>query len=33
MEGVTRDVAHQALTLAQHKLSVKTRIIERGVTL
>jgi large subunit ribosomal protein L16 len=33
MEGVTREVAHEALTLAMHKLSVKTRIIERGVTL
>lgn len=33
MEGVTRDVAEAALTLASHKLSVKTRIVERGVTL
>ncbi len=33
MEGVTRDVAVTALTLAMHKLPVKTRIIERGVTL
>ncbi len=31
MEGVTRTVAHEALRLAAHKLSVKTRIIERGV--
>jgi large subunit ribosomal protein L16 len=29
MEGVTPDVARQALRLAAHKLSVKTRIIER----
>jgi len=30
MEGVTSEVAHQALRLAAHKLSVKTRIIERS---
>jgi large subunit ribosomal protein L16 len=30
MEGVTADTAREALTLAAHKLSVKTRIIERG---
>jgi large subunit ribosomal protein L16 len=30
MEGVTREMAHQALTLASHKLPVKTRIVERG---
>jgi large subunit ribosomal protein L16 len=30
MEGVTSDVARQALRLAAHKLSVKTRIIERS---
>jgi len=33
MEGVTRDVAHHALTLAAHKLPVRTKIIERGKTL
>ena len=33
LEGVPKDVATQALTLASHKLAVKTRIIERGVTL
>ena len=33
LEGVPKDVATQALTLASHKLSVKTRIIERGLTL
>jgi large subunit ribosomal protein L16 len=33
MEGVTKEVAVQALTLASHKLSVKTKIIERGITL
>src|SRR3989338_11563919 len=31
--GVARDVAYQALTLAAHKLSVRTRIVERGLTL
>jgi large subunit ribosomal protein L16 len=30
MEGVTSDIARQALRLAAHKLSVKTRIIERS---
>ena len=30
MEGVTSDVARQALRLAAHKLSVRTRIIERS---
>src|SRR5262245_22604252 len=30
MEGVTPDVARQALRLAAHKLSVKTRIIHRS---
>jgi len=30
MEGVTSEVARQALRLAAHKLSVKTRIIERS---
>ena len=30
MEGVTRDLAKEALRLASHKLSVKTRFIERG---
>ena len=33
MEGVTREVAQQALTLAAHKLPVRTRIVERGQTL
>ncbi len=33
MEGVTRDVAEAALTLAAHKLPLRTRIIERGQTL
>jgi len=33
MEGVTADVAKQALTLAAHKLPVRTKIIQRGVTL
>jgi large subunit ribosomal protein L16 len=30
MEGVQRDVAKEALRLAAHKLSVKTKFIERG---
>lgn len=30
MEGVTREVAKEALRLAAHKLSVKTRFIERS---
>jgi len=30
MEGVPRDLAKDALRLAAHKLSVKTRFIERG---
>jgi large subunit ribosomal protein L16 len=29
MEGVSREVARQALRLAGHKLSVRTRILER----
>jgi large subunit ribosomal protein L16 len=29
MEGVTSEIARQALRLASHKLSVKTRIIGR----
>ena len=33
MEGVTKDVAHEALTLASHKVAVRTRIIERGASL
>lgn len=33
MEGVTREVAHEALSLAAHKLPVRTRIIERGKSL
>lgn len=31
MEGVPRELAKEALRLAAHKLSVKTRFIERGV--
>jgi large subunit ribosomal protein L16 len=30
MEGVDRDLAKEALRLAAHKLSVKTRFVERG---
>ncbi len=30
MEGVTREVAKEALRLASHKLSIKTRFIERS---
>ena len=30
MEGVTREVAKEALRLAGHKLSLKTRFVERG---
>ena len=33
IEGVDRAVAHQAFTLASHKLPIKTKIIERGMTL
>lgn len=33
MEGVTKEVALQALTLAAHKLPVRTKFIQRGVTL
>lgn len=33
LEGVPVDVANQALTLAAHKLPVKTKIVRRGVTL
>jgi large subunit ribosomal protein L16 len=33
MEGVTSDVAKKALTLAAHKLPLKTKIIQRGITL
>lgn len=33
MEGVTREVANEALTLAAHKLPLRTKIIQRGVTL
>lgn len=33
MEGVAREVAHEALSLAAHKLPVRTRIVERGATL
>ena len=30
MGGVTRDIAFEALRLASHKLSVRTRIVEKG---
>ncbi|OQY05388.1 MAG: 50S ribosomal protein L16 [Desulfobacteraceae bacterium 4572_123] len=30
MEGVSREMAQEALRLASHKLSVKTRFVERG---
>ena len=33
LEGVGGESARKALTLAAHKLPVKTRIVERGVTL
>lgn len=33
MGGVTRDVAHEALRLAAHKLPVKTRIIDKNASL
>ena len=33
MEGVTAEVARQALTLAAHKLPLRTRMIHRGETL
>lgn len=33
MEGVEKEVAYRALTLASHKLPVKTKILERGTTL
>ncbi len=31
MDGVTRELAREALRLAAHKLSVKTRFVERSV--
>ena len=31
MEGVTREMAQEALRLAAHKLSVKTRFVERSI--
>ena len=31
MEGVTREMAREALRLAAHKLSVKTRFVERSL--
>lgn len=31
MEGVTREVAQEALRLAAHKLPIATRFVERGV--
>lgn len=33
MEGVTKDLAHESLSLAQYKLPIRTKIIERGATL
>ena len=30
MEGISRELAMEALRLASHKLSIKTRFIERG---
>lgn len=33
MEGVDRPTAQAALTLASHKLPIRTRIIERGLSL
>ena len=30
MEGVSKELAKEALRLAAHKLSVKTRFVERG---
>jgi large subunit ribosomal protein L16 len=30
MEGVTSEVAHQAMKLAAHKLSVSTQVVHRG---
>jgi large subunit ribosomal protein L16 len=30
MEGVPRDLAKEALRLASHKLSVKTKFVERS---
>ncbi len=31
MDGITRELAKEALRLASHKLSVKTKFIERGI--
>eukprot|EP00362_Geleiidae_sp_MMETSP1317_P001715 CAMPEP_0201285152 /NCGR_PEP_ID=MMETSP1317-20130820/96735_1 /ASSEMBLY_ACC=CAM_ASM_000770 /TAXON_ID=187299 /ORGANISM="Undescribed Undescribed, Strain Undescribed" /LENGTH=121 /DNA_ID=CAMNT_0047608511 /DNA_START=286 /DNA_END=651 /DNA_ORIENTATION=+ len=31
MEGISRELAKEALRLASHKLSVKTRVVYRGV--
>lgn len=33
MEGVTPEVAREALSLAAHKLPLRTKIIQRGLTL
>ena len=33
MQGVSSEVARTALTGAKHKLPIKTRVVERGVTL
>ena len=32
MEGVTREIAEEAFRLAAHKLSVKTKFVERSIT-
>jgi large subunit ribosomal protein L16 len=32
MQGVSKEVAKEAFRLAAHKLSVKTRFVERGET-
>jgi len=32
MEGVTREVAEEAFRLAAHKLSVRTKFVERSIT-
>jgi large subunit ribosomal protein L16 len=30
MEGVSKEIAQEALRLAAHKLSIKTKIVERS---
>jgi large subunit ribosomal protein L16 len=32
MEGVTREIAEEAFRLAAHKLSVRTKFVERSIT-